>query len=71
VRERLVKERLRLANSDSALHRLHGVSAADPAGKGFGARLDGLDAGYGTELQQGFWPRSTASSTGWSWSARN
>ncbi len=50
-RERLVKERLRLANSIAALLRLHGVSIGDPAGKGFRARLDGLETAYGTELQ--------------------
>ena len=50
MRERLVTERLRLANPASELH---GVSAGDPAGKGFGARLDGLETGYGTELRPG------------------
>ena len=52
-RERLVKERLRLANAVSGLLRLHGVSAGDPAKKGFRAGLDGLETGYGTELQPG------------------
>ena len=52
-RERLVKERLRLANSIAGLLRLHGVSAGKPAGKGFRARLDGLETGYGTELPPG------------------
>ena len=52
-RERLVKERRRLANSVSGLLRLHGVSAGDPARKGFRARLEGMETGYGTELQPG------------------
>ncbi len=52
-RERLVKERLRLANSVAGLLRLHGVPAGNPAGKGFRARLDGLETGYGTELPPG------------------
>ena len=49
-RERLVKERLRLANAIAGLLRLQGVSAGNPAGKGFRARLDGLQTGYGREL---------------------
>ena len=52
-RERLVKERRRLANSVSGLLRLHGVSIGDPAGKGFRARLDGLETAYGSELRPG------------------
>ena len=52
-RERLVKERLRHANAIAGLLRLHGVSIGDPAGKGFRARLDGLETAYGTELQPG------------------
>ncbi len=50
-RERLIKERRRLANSIAGLLRLHGVSLGDPAGKRFRARLDGLETRYGTELQ--------------------
>ncbi len=49
-RERLVKERLRLANPVDGLLGLHGVSAGDPAKKGFRARLDGPETGCGTEL---------------------
>ena len=49
-RERLVKERLRLANAIAGLLRLQGVPAGNPAGKGFRARLDGLQTGYGREL---------------------
>ena len=52
-RERLVKERLRHANAVSGLLRLHGVSIGDPAGKGFRARLDGIETAYGTELRPG------------------
>ena len=52
-RERLVKERLRLANSIAGLLRLHGASAGNPAVKGFRARLEGLQTGYGTELPPG------------------
>ena len=52
-RERLVKERLRHANAIAGLLRLHGVSIGDPAGKGFRARLDGLETAYGTELRPG------------------
>ena len=49
-RERLVKERLRLANPVDGLLGLHGVSAGDPAKTGFRARLDGPETGCGTEL---------------------
>lgn len=49
-RERLVKERLRLANAIAGLLRLQGVSAGNPAGKGFRARLAGLQTGYGRKL---------------------
>ena len=49
-RERLVKERLRLANAIAGLLRLHGVSAGNPAKSGFRARLDGLETAYGREL---------------------
>ena len=52
-RERLVKERRRHANAIAGLLRLHGVSIGDPAGKGFRARLEGLETAYGTELQPG------------------
>ena len=52
-RERLVKERLRLANSIAGLLRLHGISPGDPARKGFRARLDGLETGYDTNLRPG------------------
>ena len=52
-RERLVKERRRLANAIAGLLRLHGVSIGNPAGKGFRARLDGLETAYGMELQPG------------------
>ena len=52
-RERLVKERRRLANSVSGLLRLHGVSAGDPARAGFRRCLEGVRTGYGTELQPG------------------
>ena len=52
-RERLVKERLRLANAIAGLLRLHGVSAGDPAKSGFRARLDGLETAYGTDLRPG------------------
>ncbi len=52
-RERLVKERRRLANTVAGLLRLHGVSAGDPAGKGFRARLGGLETACGMELPPG------------------
>ena len=52
-RERLVKERRRHANAIAGLLRLHGVSIGDPAGKGFRARLDGIETVYGTELRPG------------------
>ena len=52
-RERLVKERRRLANAIAGLLRLHGVSIGDPAAKGFRARLEGLETAYGTDLRPG------------------
>ena len=52
-RERLVKERRRLANSIAGLLRLHGISPGNPARKGFRARLDGLETGYDMELPPG------------------
>ncbi len=52
-RERLVKERLRLANAVCGLLRLHGMSAGNPAGRGFCARLDGIETADGTPLQPG------------------
>ncbi len=52
-RERLVKERLRHANAIAGLLRLQGVSAGNPARKGFRARLDGLETAYGAALRPG------------------
>ena len=49
-RERLVKEKRRLANSVGGLLRLHGAPPGDAARAGFRARLEGLRTGYGTEL---------------------
>ena len=49
-RERLVRERRRLANAIDGLLRLHGASCGNPAQAGFRARPDGLRTGYGTEL---------------------
>ncbi len=52
-RERLVKERLRLANAVAGLLRLHGVPPGDPAKAGFRDRLAGTVTGYGTALPPG------------------
>ncbi len=52
-RERLVSERLRLANTVAGLLRLHGVWPGDPAKAGFRARLDGIETAYGTALPPG------------------
>ncbi len=52
-RERLVRERRRLANAVDGLLRLHGIVAGDPARKGFRARLAGLRTACGTALAPG------------------
>ena len=52
-RERLVKERRRLANSVGGLLRLHGAPPGDAARADFRARLEGLRTGYGTERPPG------------------
>ncbi len=52
-RERLVRERLRLAGAVAGLLRLHGIPPGDPARKGYRARLAGLRTGYGTGLPPG------------------
>ncbi len=52
-RERLVKERLRLASAVAGLLRLHGVPPGDPAKAGFRDRLAGTVTGYGTALPPG------------------
>ena len=52
-RERLVKEKRRLANSVGGLLRLHGAPPGDAARAGFRDRLEGLRTGYGTELPPG------------------
>ncbi len=52
-RERLVKERLRLASAVAGLLRLHGVPPGDPAKAGFRDRLGGMRTGCGTALPPG------------------
>ncbi len=52
-RERLVKERLRLANAVAGLLRLHGVPPGDPAKAGFRDRLGGMRTGCGAALPPG------------------
>ena len=49
-RERLVKERRRLANAVGGLLRLHGLCGARPERPGFRERLGGMETGYGTPL---------------------
>ncbi len=49
-RERLVKERRRLANAVDGLLRLHGLSGAHPERPGFRERPVGMETGYGTPL---------------------
>ncbi len=52
-RERLVKERLRLASAVAGLLRLHGVPPGDPAKAGFRERLGGMRTGHGAALPPG------------------
>ena len=52
-RERLVRERLRLASAVAGLLRLHGVPPGDPSKAGFRKRLAGMRTGYGTALPPG------------------
>jgi len=52
-RERLVRERLRLAHAVAGLLRLHGIPPGDPARRGYRTQLDGLRTGYGTALPPG------------------
>ncbi len=52
-RERLVRERLRLASTVAGLLRLHGVPPGDPARKGYRARLEGMRTGCGAGLPPG------------------
>ncbi len=52
-RERLVRERLRLASAVAGPLRLHGVPPGDPARKGCRARLEGMRTGCGAGLPPG------------------
>ena len=52
-RDRLVRERRRLANTVDGLLRLHGVLAGDPARPGFRERPGGMETGYGAPLPPG------------------
>ncbi len=49
-RERLLRERRRLANAVDGLLRLHGLLAGNPARPGFRERLGGMETGYGGPL---------------------
>ncbi len=52
-RDRLVRERRRLANTVDGLTGLHGVLAGDPARPGFRERPAGMETGYGAPLPPG------------------
>ncbi len=52
-RERLVRERRRLANAVAGLLRLHGVPPGDPARRGYRARPGGMRTACGTGLPPG------------------